>query len=207
MKLVFIALSIIAIINENYAQDYKCEYSIASKFYKYLPINNINFEFESGNVQSYIDSTIFCIKHDSSIKCPYYVLKYKIKNNHIVDSLIDLIAKKTVFCSTNNDSLFYTIYQFQNRGTKAKLICVEDLKKKENVNKFPIVDFSNYNYNNELYLPNDYTVYLLMYQKGQILPFDVSPCYILPKEMGNGFSVGVAISKIKLEAIYWLIFW
>jgi len=214
MKFLLLFFLIIIFNNKIFSQlghqDFECKYFIEKKYYNHMPINDRNFELGSGTYYSDEDINAFCVKHDSIIDCPYYIFKYNIKNPLIVDSLINRLEKTSVFYSTNDDSLFYSIYRYKQLrigvGGHSKITIVDSIQKKEFKNKYPIIDFSNYY--NELYLPKDYIVYLLDYQSGQILPFDVSPCYYkLPRGLGNGFSYGVAISKKKLEAIYWLIFW
>lgn len=135
---------------------------------------------------------------------------------HFLDSVGNTLEKTRMIAKyKSSDTCLLIVHRFENKNTAESGIIpdISDsslLDKKCYLNQYPVPNFVHYKGSDltQCGLDSTFDIYVLDAKKGRYSEkYDLKPFSQMPREWANGYSKGIAISKMNNAIIYWSIIW
>ena len=155
------------------------------------------------------------IGEEPGLDCVTFIQGVKYSNS-IFDSISNILIQNSIESYSSEDSIFLVYNQFvngENVGFKRSNTSSEMLKLQmaSDAGLLPIPNFWNYykqDFDIAYNLPGDFVVYVNEAMTGKFWDdIYLMNKDLMPDKWQHGYSKGSAISKKRLEIIYWFIIW
>lgn len=143
-----------------------------------------------------------------------YLYQYNMSEKEI-DSISNNIIKRDFLRKYNSkEECLFKVSPFETLETiesyeKAKIISSVDIDKECYEDKLPIPNFVDFHYDSKINIweHSDFEIYVFNAEKGLFYEGLEVPSEQMPKEWGNGYSKGIALSRQQKIVIYWMVIW